>query len=313
MGVALAMPIVANWLRAYIIVMLGHLSGNRIAVGVDHILYGWVFFGLVIFAMFMVGARFAEPDAQGSTGVRVSRPGTTQAAFGAASGWLAAVAAVLVAVAPQLGLWGLHRVESSAAAPRLVLPAALPAGWTLTARPDLAWAPIWHNATLTVDGGYAGASGSAGAAGTVGVFIAYYRGQDADSKLVTSQNGVVGLNDRKWNPVARGQAAVASGGQSIALETTDIQPPQTGVGSASQASLVAWRVYWIDGHWVVGDAAAKLHNAAARLQGRGDDGAAVVLYALRGSFDEAAAAVRAFAQDNLMTLGQHLQRTHDQR
>ena len=31
MLVALAVPLVANWLRAYIIVMLGHLSGNKIA------------------------------------------------------------------------------------------------------------------------------------------------------------------------------------------------------------------------------------------------------------------------------------------
>lgn len=35
-------PIVANWLRAYLIVMLGHLSSNRLAVGVDHLIYGWL-------------------------------------------------------------------------------------------------------------------------------------------------------------------------------------------------------------------------------------------------------------------------------
>ncbi|HRY88040.1 MAG TPA: exosortase A, partial [Rubrivivax sp.] len=45
MAVALVLPVVANWFRAYMIVMLAHLSGNRLAVGVDHILYGWVFFG----------------------------------------------------------------------------------------------------------------------------------------------------------------------------------------------------------------------------------------------------------------------------
>lgn len=58
MAVALVAPIIANWVRAYIIVMLGHLSGNKIAAGVDHILYGWVFFGFVIFVMFMIGMRW---------------------------------------------------------------------------------------------------------------------------------------------------------------------------------------------------------------------------------------------------------------
>ena len=40
-------PVFANWLRAYMIVMIGHLSGNTLAVGVDHLIYGWVFFGFV--------------------------------------------------------------------------------------------------------------------------------------------------------------------------------------------------------------------------------------------------------------------------
>ncbi len=61
-GVSLVVPIVANWLRAYMIVMLGHLSGNTLAVGVDHLIYGWVFFGIVIMLMFMIGARWARPD-----------------------------------------------------------------------------------------------------------------------------------------------------------------------------------------------------------------------------------------------------------
>src|SRR2546423_1258251 len=37
---SLAVPILANWLRAYMIVMIGYLSGNRLAVGIDHIIYG---------------------------------------------------------------------------------------------------------------------------------------------------------------------------------------------------------------------------------------------------------------------------------
>ncbi|MBT9492894.1 MAG: exosortase A [Paucibacter sp.] len=35
-GVAIALPLIANWLRAYIIVMLGHFSDNKIATGADH-------------------------------------------------------------------------------------------------------------------------------------------------------------------------------------------------------------------------------------------------------------------------------------
>ena len=55
-------PLVANWVRAYLIVMLGHLSGNELATGVDHLIYGWVFFGVVIMAMLLIGARWADPE-----------------------------------------------------------------------------------------------------------------------------------------------------------------------------------------------------------------------------------------------------------
>ncbi|MBS0404567.1 MAG: exosortase A, partial [Proteobacteria bacterium] len=42
-GVAILVPLVANWVRAYLIVLLGHVSGNTIATGVDHLIYGWLF------------------------------------------------------------------------------------------------------------------------------------------------------------------------------------------------------------------------------------------------------------------------------
>ena len=62
-AVAIAVPIVANWLRAFLIVMLGHPSGNKLAAGADHLLYGWVFSGLVIMLMCLIGARWSEhPD-----------------------------------------------------------------------------------------------------------------------------------------------------------------------------------------------------------------------------------------------------------
>ena len=63
-GVAILVPILANWLRAYMIVMLGHVSGNTLAVGVDHLVYGWAFFGIVIGLMFFIGSRWSEREAR---------------------------------------------------------------------------------------------------------------------------------------------------------------------------------------------------------------------------------------------------------
>ncbi|MFY7940262.1 MAG: exosortase A, partial [Burkholderiaceae bacterium] len=50
-GVSILVPVVANWLRAYLIVLLGHVSGNKLAAGADHLVYGWAFFGVVMLLM----------------------------------------------------------------------------------------------------------------------------------------------------------------------------------------------------------------------------------------------------------------------
>ena len=40
---SIVVPVIANGVRAYMIVMIGHLSGMEYATGVDHLIYGWVF------------------------------------------------------------------------------------------------------------------------------------------------------------------------------------------------------------------------------------------------------------------------------
>ena len=61
--VAIGVSILANWLRAYMIVMIGHLSSNELATGVDHLVYGWVFFGIVNLAILFIGVRWADAPA----------------------------------------------------------------------------------------------------------------------------------------------------------------------------------------------------------------------------------------------------------
>ena len=63
-AMALVVPIIANGLRAYGIVMLAYLSDGKIATGVDHIIYGWLFFGVVVLLMFWIGSFWREsiPD-----------------------------------------------------------------------------------------------------------------------------------------------------------------------------------------------------------------------------------------------------------
>jgi EpsI family protein len=46
-----------------------------------------------------------------------------------------------------------------------------------------------------------------------------------------------------------------------------------------ETRLVVWQWYWINGHLTTSDIEAKLLTALSRLRGRGDDSAAVMLFA----------------------------------
>ncbi len=97
--VAILVPLVANWLRAYMIVMLGHYSGNTIATGVDHLVYGWLFFGLVIGVMFLIGARWVDPLPPPPKAVALG--GLAAARAPARTHWLALALVFCVVLAPH--------------------------------------------------------------------------------------------------------------------------------------------------------------------------------------------------------------------
>lgn len=59
---AAIVPVLANGLRAFGIVMIAHFTKMEYATGADHLVYGWLFFGLVIGLMFWIGRFWEEPD-----------------------------------------------------------------------------------------------------------------------------------------------------------------------------------------------------------------------------------------------------------
>jgi len=52
--------IVANWARAYLVVLIAHLTDMQYGTGQDHIYFGWVIFLLLITLMFWVGRRYED-------------------------------------------------------------------------------------------------------------------------------------------------------------------------------------------------------------------------------------------------------------
>jgi len=60
MVLALVVPILANGMRAFGLVVLGHLEGSAAAVEADHVIYGWGFFSVVLLLLIAAGLPFRE-------------------------------------------------------------------------------------------------------------------------------------------------------------------------------------------------------------------------------------------------------------
>jgi exosortase A len=103
----LVLSIVANWARAYLVVLVGHFSHMKYGAGDDHIIYGWVFFGLVMTLIFWVGSKFGDKNLQMSSSAPIALPssGEKKAAtslFSVIPATVAAVAFIIVSQAPTL-------------------------------------------------------------------------------------------------------------------------------------------------------------------------------------------------------------------
>ena len=274
-AVSVLVPIIANWLRAYLIVMLGHLSGNKLASGVDHLIYGWVFFGVVIAIMFAIGMRWSETDIhENSPAVPLASPSIAHRNSHLLLSTI--VVACFVAAGPLAKEW-LHR-SISTNTPVLVTPQGI-GPWQNAARfVDLQ--PQFSNSSAEFHEAFVSGSDQ------VGLYIAYYRNQDFDRKLITSTNVLVTTSNPAWQ--------VASTG-SLDIET-DLLPHHARVfelihkQSVTDDHFIAWQWYWINGHLTSSDIEAKLLTAWAILTGHGDDSAVIVIYAPKANAERALAA-----------------------
>ncbi|MEO9490274.1 MAG: exosortase, partial [Marinomonas sp.] len=104
MAACVLVPIIANGIRAWGTIFIAQSQGVEFAAGFDHIIYGWVFFAIVM-ALVLGGAfRFfdREPDDAGYSAEELSQMGwlsALEARAGNANAALLAAGALIIAFA----------------------------------------------------------------------------------------------------------------------------------------------------------------------------------------------------------------------
>jgi len=287
-ALSVVVPVIANGLRAYMIVMIGHLSGMELATGVDHLIYGWLFFGLVMFIMFWIGSYWREdtdvpPAAAGASRADAGAPGRIPAMVGCV--------VALCAVWPAFALYGEHANHN----PAKVELAQVAVSWPEA--PAFAdWKPDYMAPDATLRRSYRqGAT-------PVDLSLLYYRNQDRSKSLISSINRLAGYKD-SWHETASTKRTVNLNGVALTVRETVLR--------SEGRALLVWDWMRIGEHETTSNAVGKLLQAQSKLLLRGDDGAAVML---SSPFDEQPDAARAtllsFLLDNYKHINVALDNAH---
>jgi len=179
---SLLVPILANGLRAFGIVMIGHYSDMALATGVDHLVYGWLFFGLVMFLLFWIGMFWADGEAElveeDIEGVDKEQGSYTNIVFPVVITLVVAVSGVLIE--------SFLRSQQTKHQYTISMP-TLNNVWKAPIDITANWQPVFPGAQQLKASSYLSDNGK------VNVYIAHYEKETAAEELISSTNKMFNL------------------------------------------------------------------------------------------------------------------------
>jgi exosortase A len=273
MAGALALSVLANGVRAFATILVAHLTSVDAAVGFDHVVYGWVFFAIVMTVVMAVAWPFFDRK----PGDPWFDPARLQpAAPKATDPTLVAAASLALIIAPSLWL-----AATAASADPLPATFDLPAvpGWQRTSEPlAYPWRPRFDGADRLVMARYRNARGQ-----VVDLAVAAFDRQDEGRELIGFGQGVADP-DSEWvwsSPApapadARGEQVTAPG--PVVRHAVSFYRVGSGVPTGSKAAI-------------------KLETMTARLMARDPRAVAIIVSAEQREGRPADAAIAAFLTD----------------
>ncbi|GAB5347445.1 exosortase A [Alteriqipengyuania sp. 357] len=275
MALCVVVPILANGVRAWGTIAIAQVIGAERAGGVDHIIYGWVFFALVVALVLALAWRWFDRDPQAeaqSSAIWATHP------FADALDRLPALgstlAPLLVSLILLVGLWGGLARASESAAPVPVAPQI--DGWTrvdMPSSPD--WQPRATSASEAVQAIYRDGEGH-----TVDLYLAAYSGE-ADP-TVASEGAVP--PDTAWRRLGPTSAPRAMRGDELLAYGVDRR--------------IAWTSYVASGRATSDPLAVRLSGLGDRLRLRAQPRWLVIISATSGPDGNAPESLRLFHESS---------------
>ncbi len=244
-----AVPVFANGVRVYLTILAAHLTDMRYGPGEEHVLFGKVFFIVVVFAMFWIGRRWRDPA---EAFARTASPPASDPPMR----WAPAVLALVLLPAGPAALAGVTaRVEAQLAIQegRLGLPEAT-GGWSGPVDSSLAWRPLYTGYRSGRSGVYRAPDGA-----QVDVFVALYGvGTAGGSEMISYSNSLFAEERKVLADESRRRLALPDG---RALELRE-QAVSDGTGRH-----LVWYWYMVGARHLTDPYAVKFAEARAFLTG----------------------------------------------
>lgn len=281
-ALSVIVPIVANGIRAFGIVYIAHMTDHKVAVGVDHIVYGWIFFAFVTVVLLAIGMTFRERDEYDREPTPETRPMPSVAASKKGYVVSTAVALLLAGVAPVYAVSLDLRT-----APTITSDFAPPAGgngWQRVATQDDLWKPIFEGA----DREYRTTYMKNGV--PVTLYVAYYAWQRQGAEVIGAGNRIT--DGEHWARAASNRSFADVNGNTIDVKATRM------IRAGRGRVALSW--YWVDGQFTSDPIRAKFLEGRGKLLGHPRAAAAVIAVA---PYEETATDAHRILKDFLGTIG----------
>ena len=258
-GLAVLTAVIGNGLRAYGIVMIGYLSNLRYAHGTDHLVYGWLFFGVLVAVLLAIGEWWREP-ASLTTEVSMA----TQPAKTPYSSKITALALLVGLVAilcwPVTVAWRIPTDRVDVPLPQIPTDVK---GWSSVIHLT-SWEPEFKGYAALMTQTYRRVDRK------VGLYIAWYPIQTQGRELISSSNVLVSEGNREWQILNHDE-------KQLELDNHKF-PVRTAILRSGEKELLVWQCYWIAGTWVSNPFYAKMLQSLSTILHGDQRGAALFLY-----------------------------------
>ena len=289
---SLIVPIFANGMRAYMIVMIAHLSDMKLALGVDHYIYGWVFFGIVMTLLFWIGAFWREDQTDHPQQVSEIAADTAHDVVTRQRFAMMGIITVLIATLWPAYAAYLDNRPIKTDGLTIKLPESYQ-GWELQTTPLTDWQPHYVGTHAQTIQTYRKQDK------VVSVYLGYYRTQRQDAELINSQNFMVRQKHPVWNNVGERQHTISLRDKNETIQQTLLRSPDN--------RLLIWSWNNLGNTYTTNPYLAKLLLAKAKLLGQQDDGAVIVIATNYDGLPESAAPIlQSFANDMLPAINASL-------